>query len=766
MTDTVFRHGPGSAGDLEALQRSEARFRALVAGISEMIFLFDADGRLRYASPAVERLLGVQLDQTFFDVFELIHPDDLDAARAGLQWLREHKASLDGAGMVDQRRAVVRVRTKNGQWRILEALGRNLLDDPDVRGLLVTARDITEVRQRDEQALDGAVLLERMAQGAGLYETMGELLAMLRKWLPGCVPVAAQREADGVIRVMPSRELPDDLALLLNGITRDSPIGRAARSPSQPVVFTDIAQAAGWEEIGRAFVDHGLVAAWLWMLVSDDGQELGMFAIFPPERRGPSELEHLLFAQAAHLATIILQRHFSERALAHQAMHDALTGLPNRNLLVDRIEQALALSARNGDSVAVLFLDLDRFKVVNDSLGHAAGDRLLCMVADRWQHVLRQGDTVGRFGGDEFIVVANAVSGRAGANALARRLIAAVDTPFVLDGVEVVIGVSAGVAVAENGVGVPDQLIRDADAAMYAAKNRGRGRYVVFERPMHDEVVERLRMEADLRRALSEDELVVHYQPMLRTSDRAVAGLEALVRWERPGHGLVLPAEFVDLAEETGLILPVGSWVLREVVRQAASWARDPLLADLDVTVNVSARQLVQPGLVDEIMSVTREFGLDPARLWLEVTESVLADDPELVASVIDQLHGIGVRVAIDDFGSGYTSLEYARRFGVLSGLKIDRQFVVGLDDASSHSEAIVAALVVLARGLGAAAVAEGVETEKQLHALEQLGCDMVQGYLFGRPVRADELRSRIVELHRAHRVTPWIGGEERRANG
>jgi predicted signal transduction protein with EAL and GGDEF domain len=364
--------------------------------------------------------------------------------------------------------------------------------------------------------------------------------------------------------------------------------------------------------------------------------------------------------------------------------------------------------------------------------------------------VLREGDTIGRFGGDEFVVVANAVEGPRAAGALAQRLIRSLATPFTLDGVEVVVGVSVGVAVAAAGVGDPQQLIRDADAAMYEAKNRGRGVHVVFESPMHDEVVERLQLEADLRRAVPGEELMMHYQPLVQVADRTVVGLEALVRWNRPGRGLVMPAQFVDVAEETGLIVPLGSWVLREVVRQAASWSRDPLLAGLHITTNLSARQMVEPGLVQEVKALTDEFGVDPSRLWLEVTESVLADDPYVVARVIEELSAIGVRVAIDDFGSGYTSLEYARQLARLAGLKIDRQFVVDLDDPGSHSEAIVAALVVLGRGLDAVVVAEGVESESQFEVLRRLGCDLVQGYLFGRPVAGREIRERILALQSA----------------
>lgn len=741
----------GERAVTEAVNRSEARYQALLDGVSDIILLLGYDGDLRYASPAAERILGLHLDSPGTDLLELLHPDDRAEAIEGLAWLRDNPEVPDDPGVTPWRPpSLVRVCSSDGSWHVLEILGRNLVDDPEVNGLLITARDITEVRQRDEQAVDGAALLERLARGAPMTQTLAQLLDNQRKWLPGGVPVVALPDTDGVLRLMPGHDLPSDLAAVLDDVGPHSAIGRTSRAEHQPVVITDIGDDPEWGEVGRLFVEHDLHALWQWLLRADDGRELGLIAVFLPTARAPSEHEALLFSQAAHLASIVIQRHLAEEALAHQALHDALTGLPNRTLLVDRIDQALALSSRSGDAAAVLFCDLDRFKFVNDSLGHAAGDRLLCMVADRWETLLRQGDTVGRFGGDEFVVVANAVEGAKGADALAGRLIDALRQPFLVDGVEVVVGVSVGVAVAFAGRGEADQLIRDADSAMYAAKAKGRGGFVLFERPMHDEAVERFQLEADLRRAVPGDELVVHYQPMLRVEDRAVVGVEALVRWERPGHGLVLPSEFVDVAEETGIIVPMGSWVLREVFRQAASWSHDPVLADLRISANLSARQLVEPGLVEEVQALTAEFGVDPTRVWLEVTESVLADDPDAVATAIERLFDLQVRVAIDDFGAGYTSLEYARRFAMVSALKIDRNFVVDLEKPGSHAEAIVGALVVLGRGLDALVIAEGVETASQFEALRRLGCEYVQGFLFGRPVAADDLRRRILVLQAA----------------
>ena len=425
----------------------------------------------------------------------------------------------------------------------------------------------------------------------------------------------------------------------------------------------------------------------------------------------------------------VTERKAAELELAHQALHDALTGLPNRVLFLDRLKHALARSKRRGaGATAVFFLDVDRFKLVNDSLGHDAGDELLVDVARRLGDVLRPADTVARFGGDEFTVLCEDVADGDEAEAIAGRIVDVFAEPFVLAGGEIFLSTSVGIALAGGPDELPEDLIRDADAAMYRAKERGKARFEVFDEDMRAHAVRRLEMESALRRALERGELRVHYQPLCEVAGGEVVGCEALVRWEHPERGLLAPAEFVPLAEETGLILPLGEWVLRAACLAAAGWP-----PGWEVAVNLTARQLAQPDLVGVVSSALEDAGLAPGRLCLELTESAVLGAG--AAETLRALKALGVRLAIDDFGTGWSSLGHLRSFP-LDVVKLDRSFVAGLGTIA-RDDAIAAAVISLAHALGLRTIAEGVETPAQRAMLERLGCDAAQGYLLGRPTAA-----------------------------
>ncbi len=420
----------------------------------------------------------------------------------------------------------------------------------------------------------------------------------------------------------------------------------------------------------------------------------------------------------------------------HQALHEPLTGLPNRLLLTDRIEQALARSSRQDGHVTVLFLDLDLFKVVNDSLGHAAGDALLIDLAERLTGALRPGDTLARFGGDEFVIVCENVPENE-IERLAGRIAAVMDPPFTLEGREVNVSASIGIAVSGPDADA-DTLLRDADAALYRAKAAGRSRAVVFQEGMHDEAAHRLDAESGLRRALERDELCLYFQPVVSLRTGEVQGVEALVRWTHPTRGMLGPMEFVGVAEETGLIGPMGSWVLEQAVRQVAQWRREhPDLADLWVSVNVSPRQLRTADLLHLVERSLEVNGLPSSALRLELTESAFVEAGGPQVDAILAVTRLGVAFAVDDFGTGYSSLAYLARLPV-SVLKIDRSFVsqLGTDDAAM---AIIDAIVSLSRALHLTVVAEGIETQEQLTALRRLGAAAGQGYLWTPPLPAED---------------------------
>jgi diguanylate cyclase (GGDEF)-like protein len=432
-------------------------------------------------------------------------------------------------------------------------------------------------------------------------------------------------------------------------------------------------------------------------------------------------------------------RRLADEALVHTALHDPLTGLPNRALLLDRLAQALARAARTGGQAALLFLDLDNFKVVNDSLGHLAGDLLLIELAHRLQSSVRAADTVARFGGDEFAILLEDVGDAAEAVAKAERLANAVREPLEVDGREVRPNVSIGVALNTVSGDQPEDLVRRADLAMYQAKAAGKGRWSVFETSMQARADARLELETGLRKALSHDELRLHFQPILALDSGHISGFEALVRWARPGYGLVPPAEFVPVAEETGLIVPLGHWVLSESCRRLRQWqSRYVHAARLGVSVNVSPRQLRQPDLVADVARIIGASGLDPSLITLEITESALVQDAEETMRVLHDLKAIGVQLAIDDFGTGYSSLSYLQRLPV-DMLKIDRSFVNGLGE-NERDDAIVRGILELAGTLHLTTTAEGIETDTQLATVRRLGGVAGQGFLFARPLAPEDV--------------------------
>ena len=439
------------------------------------------------------------------------------------------------------------------------------------------------------------------------------------------------------------------------------------------------------------------------------------------------------------IARDISERKRVEEQLAHQALHDPLTELPNRMLFMDRLDQAMArLERREHTTLAVLFLDLDQFKLINDTLSHQAGDDVLVEVGRRLRDTLRPGDTVARFGGDEFAVLCEDVADVHQVVTIADRIGEAIKQPLVTLGREVAVTASIGVAMGFDARATPDSLLRDADAAMYRAKERGRDRCELFDEAMRARAFQRLNIEQGLRGAIERGELRLVYQPIFDVATGHAVAVEALVRWEHPERGQVLPSEFVPLAEESGLIVPIGTFVLGEACRQAAAWRRAHAGPPVVVSVNLSARQLGVPDLPQVVSDALVAAGLEPGGLCLEITESAVMDDAQSAAESLRALRQLGVSLAIDDFGTGYSSLGYLKRFPI-DTLKVDRAFVDGLGEDPEDS-AIVAAVVSLGHALGVRVAAEGVETPEQLAELRRLGCDEAQGYYFARPVPAATL--------------------------
>lgn len=461
------------------------------------------------------------------------------------------------------------------------------------------------------------------------------------------------------------------------------------------------------------------------LLVHKDGRaidvELSSFAIGGIDGRPAYTVAHV------HDVTL---RKASEDRFAHLAMHDSLTDLPNRVLFLDRVQQAICRLARIDTLLAVLFVDLDRFKQINDGFGHEGGDRVLIEVAARLRGALRPEDTLARFGGDEFTILCEGLRDPEAVFAVARRVLEAVAAPVHVQGQVAPLSASVGIAMTSDSSASGESMLHEADLAMYQAKDLGRNRSEVFDASLRALTLARIDQTSALRSAIDREQLRVYFQPLVRVADGSMTGVEALVRWEHPTMGLLSPDEFIPLAEESGQIMALGTWALREACRQVAEWT--PGFTPRELSVNLSAQQLGHPGLIDAIREALAATRLDPQRLCLEITESVLMDDVESSISALQELKRLGVRLAIDDFGTGYSSLSYLRRFPV-DVVKIDRSFVAGLG-SDSASDAIVAAVVNVAHALGFTVVAEGVETEEQLVALRALRCDCAQGFYWSRP--------------------------------
>ncbi len=444
----------------------------------------------------------------------------------------------------------------------------------------------------------------------------------------------------------------------------------------------------------------------------------------------------------------ISERKAFEEQLSHQAFHDSVTNLANRALFTDRVEHAVERQQRDHKPIAVLFMDIDDFKTVNDSLGHAAGDQLLAEVGERLKTTLRAADTAARLGGDEFAILLDLDEDGEGVQAadVADRVMQMLEAPFTLEGKEVFVRASVGIAVAEGQeIILSEEILRNADVAMYMAKERGKGCYQVFEPEMHDTALKRLEMKADLQRALEHDEFVLFYQPVIELESGRVSGVEALIRWMHPTRGMVPPLDFIPLAEETGLIVAIGRWVLRTATTYAKALQDTyPMDPPFHMAVNLSARQLVRREIVDEVRDILEETGLDPHSLILEITESVMMQDMELSIERLTELKSLGVQLAIDDFGTGYSSLNYVRRFPV-DILKVDKSFIDGVSEGG-ESSALTAAVIELAAILGLKPVAEGIERADQLQRLLELHCDLGQGFLFAKPLPGADLESLLTE--------------------
>ncbi|MFL5456479.1 MAG: EAL domain-containing protein [Myxococcales bacterium] len=691
-----------------ALRASEDRFRALVEQSIVGIFLIQ-DGKVVYANPKFAEIYGYRQEDFLhggIPIEELTYEPDVPAVRD----LVRRELAGEAVGLLETYRG----KRKDGTAIEVEAHGAltELSGRPAVIGTLL---DVTE-RRRTERALrDSEERYALAARGAndGLWDwdLVANRVYLSPRWkaMLGLGEGDIGGNPDGWL----GRVHPDDHARLTADIAAHVE-GRSAHLESE----IRIRHADG---------------TWRTMLVRGAAV-----------RDGSGKATRMAGSQ-----TDITDRKRAEEKLLHDALHDGLTGLPNRALFMDRVGQAMAFQARRSDyRFAVLMLDVDRFKTVNESLGHAMGDRLLASVAKRVWRCVRPGDTVARLSGDEFAVLLEDYAVAEEPRRVADRIIAEMAAPHDLGGTEVFTSASVGVAVGRPELGKPEDLLRDADVALYRAKDLGRSRYVVYHPSMRTRAREQLQFETDLRRALGRNELRVVFQPIVSLTTGLPTGCEALVEWQHPGRGRIPPSDFIPMAEETGLILPIGNWVLRESCKQVKAWAgRCEAGPTPTVSVNLSARQLLHAELVDQVRAAISDAGIVPGQLRLEVTESVIMENAGPASLLLTQLKALGVHLLIDDFGTGYSSLSYLHNFR-FDTLKIDRSFVSRIDTAQKNVE-IVRTILSLSRALGMTAVAEGVETEGQVAQLQMLKCDSAQGFYFSRGLEGQAFAAMLSECKR-----------------
>ena len=690
----------------EAIVRSEARFRAVAEAANDAIVSADADDRIIYWNAAAERLLGWREDEALGREIALIVPPAAHGADA-----RDHAPDGgDVASPLVGRTVEIEALRRDGSTVPVElSLSRWRVDGAEHHTRIM--RDIS-ARRAAEQALRASELRFRQVV----------------EHSPECIVLHADGRA---LYANPA------VATLLGVDGPGALVGRALEEVLHPDSREEMrlrAAARGREDATEAA--HARVELVEYRLQCQDGRVLDVETVtVPAVYEGRPALQ-------THVRDVTMQKDL-ERQLRIQAFHDSLTGLANRVLFRDRVAHALARSTRHGHPPVVLFLDLDNFKGVNDALGHGVGDALLMEVAGRIEGTLRASDTCARLGGDEFAVLLEETpsTGTPEAHAahVAQRIIESLRAPVHCDGMELLVDTSIGIAAAAPEDSV-DDVLRNADLAMYRAKAAGKGRYQLFEPAMHAVVRERMTLESELRAAVEQhpdSSFVVHYQPIANIATGEVTGVEALIRWQHPTRGLVPPMQFIPVAEETGLIVPLGRWLLREACTRAASWQaeRAPEAGPLTLTVNISGRQLLEPAMPRDVAAALAASGLAPSSLVLEMTESMLIDDSPTTLGRLQVLKALGVRLAIDDFGTGYSSLGYLERFPV-DVLKIDKSFVdrVGIEGESPLARAILG----LGGALGMHVVAEGIETAAQWGRLRELGCEQGQGYFLARPMPPD----------------------------
>jgi diguanylate cyclase (GGDEF)-like protein/PAS domain S-box-containing protein len=712
----------GAALDREeaasAMANSERRLRQLLSYAGDAILVLSPTGEITFASDAIEQLTGRTPEEMVGQppATDLVNLDDLARIRGG----DGAEPFLAEPGRVF--RGDIRLRFGDEErWCHVTAANRS--DDPLIGGVLINAHDISDRKRTEELLAHEAATLEMIAKGEPIDSILANIAAVAEEHTGSICVVRAVVDDRLVVRSAPSLDATQRASFEVEA----TPELLALYGADTTGIATAISEYAD-DPVVRGFLAEGITTCWTMPIPQSSRERIGGTFSLLLSVEAPSDDQVALVRRFVAVASVAIEQDLARSELSHRAFHDDLTGLPNRALLRDRLEQALRRAARTATPVAVLFFDLDRFKLVNDSLGHDAGDSLLAQVADRLRAHMRSADTIARIGGDEFVVVVEGVLTDADLTAAVLRVSEALAEPFDVEGERIHVTASVGLRLATSEEEL-DEVLRDADDAMYVAKRRGRGTVHVHD-AVHADRTDRLAQLNSLHDAVARNEFIVHYQPIVALDDHRLVGAEALVRWQHPERGLLAPGHFIPLAEDSGLIVDIGRHVLRDALERLREWP------GIDVAVNVSARQLDDPNFVDELEALL--VGHDVSRLTLEVTESMLLGEGGATAISLRRLDELGARIALDDFGTGFSSLSSLTRFPI-GQLKVDRSFITDIARRPDH-ETLVRGVVELGHALGLEVIAEGVETDAQERTLVRLGCRLAQGYAFGKPGPAEQI--------------------------
>jgi len=723
---------------LAALNSSEAErnlLRAMVDQVPDYLFVKDLDGRFVTANKAVVAIHG----RKHIDELKGLTDKDLHEAGQAAKFRKIEQAIIkSGRSRVDMEEFVI---DQDGRRRYLLTTKVPLRDETgEIMGLVGISRDITNRAEAERFRSGQSAILEMIATDMSLSDVLDQIVELIDGQLEeGAVSILLLDEATGTLKHGAERNLQPDYCRAIDGAKIGDKAGSCGTAAfrKRPITVVDIATDPLWDDYREVALEHGLCSCWSTPILSREGNVFGTFAIYPSTPRAPSDHERALTEAATKLAAIAIQSQRHEDTIQYLARHDTLTGLPNRAVLLDRLDQSILRSASDGTSVSVVFVDVDHFKTVNDSLGHAAGDLVLKSVADHISRCLRPTDTVIRLGGDEFVITLDTKDANdAEISTALDRIKLAIGLPITVVNKIVHVTASIGVATYPHDGHDPETLIMNADSAMYRAKESGRDTVSYYTPELNRKALERLAIQEAIRLGIGRSEFYLHFQPQLDLVSEKLVGVEALLRWDHPGRGSVTPSEFIPIAEETGLIGALGDWALLHACGQAKVWS--DMGKPITLSVNVSPRQLLKTDWVGKVKAAISSTGLNPRYLEFEVTENLLMRDLDRAIGTMNELRSYGVRFAIDDFGTGYSSLSALKNLPVTK-LKIDQSFVTNIENDLDDRK-IAATIVSLGHQLGMSVLAEGVERKRQVKILRGLGCDAIQGYVYSRPVEAAKI--------------------------